>query len=391
MTKHYALIILGAGCAGLSLARQLATQADACPSTLLLDQRQQFDNDRTWCFWQDQHSHATAMASHRWSQFVVEDGGDRLQRSCASFPYTCVTGADFYQQAQAAIANSPQPITVQLDTTVQAVERLATGQWQVQTSQGSYLADYIVDTRPLRVPDAQASLLWQSFYGVEVKLAQPLFDADVATLMAMDQCFTDGLGFLYVLPLSPQHALLEYTVFSAHVYSAEALQHHLQPALAERLGAGKYTTVRTEYGVLPMGLHQPLRATSATYVYAGLYAGGARASSGYAFQRIQRWAVACAMQLAQGQPPLPMPEDAWWLRWMDRVFLTVLRHWPAQAGHLFYRFFSRPPLPAIVHFMNDHPSWREILHIVFAMPKGLFLRGCLRVYQRGPYADPTRP
>jgi len=241
------------------------------------------------------------------------------------------------------------------------------------------------------VPNEQSSLLWQSFFGLEVQVDQPCFDPAVATLMAVDHTFSDGLGFVYVLPITAQRALLEYTVFSAHIYNATALEAKLQPRLRDWLGAAHPLKLRTEYGVLPMGQHRLMRADDPHYVYAGLFAGGARASSGYAFQRIQRWATQCAQRIAAGQLPQPMPPDPCWLYWMDRLFLTVLRHHPARAASLFYRFFSHPPVAAIVHFMNDRPCLRDVLHIIAAMPKWLFLRTCLNLmlslFKSAPHAN----
>ena len=48
------LIILGGGCAGLSLALNLAKQGSVCPNTLILEKREAYSNDRTWGFWQQQ-------------------------------------------------------------------------------------------------------------------------------------------------------------------------------------------------------------------------------------------------------------------------------------------------------------------------------------------------
>jgi len=51
MTNHHDLIIIGGGCAGLSLAARLSRYGGDAPRTLVVDSRTSYTNDRTWCFW----------------------------------------------------------------------------------------------------------------------------------------------------------------------------------------------------------------------------------------------------------------------------------------------------------------------------------------------------
>ncbi len=51
MNQHFDLVIIGGGCAGLSLAYQLSQFGENCPKTLIIEERELYTNDRTWCFW----------------------------------------------------------------------------------------------------------------------------------------------------------------------------------------------------------------------------------------------------------------------------------------------------------------------------------------------------
>jgi len=44
------LLILGGGCAGLSLGDRLAEQPSRPGGTMIIEARQAYVNDRTWCF-----------------------------------------------------------------------------------------------------------------------------------------------------------------------------------------------------------------------------------------------------------------------------------------------------------------------------------------------------
>jgi lycopene beta-cyclase len=45
------VVVIGAGCAGLSLGFNLAKMGEDAPKTIFLEQRLEYHNDRTWCFW----------------------------------------------------------------------------------------------------------------------------------------------------------------------------------------------------------------------------------------------------------------------------------------------------------------------------------------------------
>ena len=103
-------------------------------------------------------------------------------------------------------------------------------------------------------------------------------------------------------------------------------------------------------------------------------AGGARASSGYAFQRIQRWAEECAHALVAGRGPTPHRADPWALRKMDALFLQVLSRRPELAADLFLALFKRVAHPRLVRFMSDRATLADYATIIFALPARPFLK-----------------
>ena len=47
------LLILGGGCAGLSLALRLADGHFPYQKVIIIEKRDAYHNDRTWCFWDE--------------------------------------------------------------------------------------------------------------------------------------------------------------------------------------------------------------------------------------------------------------------------------------------------------------------------------------------------
>ena len=81
------LIVLGAGCAGLALASRLSRYGDLAPRTVILDQRKDYSNDRTWCFWGDEATPFARDAGHQWRRLRISAAGNVVDFDCAETPY----------------------------------------------------------------------------------------------------------------------------------------------------------------------------------------------------------------------------------------------------------------------------------------------------------------
>lgn len=368
------VVILGAGCAGLSLGVRLAEQPGQCPRAVLLEARSAYVDDRTWCFWGlGPHRH-DALVDHWWSRFTVRGNGRTVEADCAETPYQQLRAGAFYAASRAAIDTS-RSVELRMGTRVGDVSMRADGGWTVATDAGDLQARAIVDTRPAAPPAAGQATLWQSFVGDEVESADDAFDPARATLMDFD----DGaeapgmVVFTYVLPTDRRRALVETTVFSASPIAADDLAARQTDAIGRACGGTAPRALRREHGILPMGLREERASPGRGYVHAGVAGGAARPATGYAFARIQRWADACAARLRCGALPIGHPRDPAMTRWMDALFLQVLASHPQRAPELFVRLFGRVDTARVVRFLSDCPTPVDRLAVIAALPPGVFL------------------
>jgi lycopene beta-cyclase len=373
MSNQSDLIILGGGCAGLSLGMNLANSGADSPRTLILECRQEYTNDRTWCFWGGFGSDSEKLATHRWESFSIATARDRITRSCKENPYLMVASKDFYQAAQRVIAQSSR-INVKMESTVSGEIFKKSECWHVETPTGVYTAPKIVDTRP-KVPQSNnfQPLLWQSFLGEEITTEEEIFNPGCAELMDFSASSPERILFLYVLPFSKKKALVEATVFGPDPLKAEDLEEPFGVLVKQRLQGRPYTSGRREHGILPMGAPPENRQKDPSYVRAGLMAGGARPSSGYAFQRIWKWSQECAMLLAMGHPPISHAQDPFIIRTMDALFLQVLYSRPDLAPELFFSLFSKVDPVRVARFMSDRASLADCLSFMASLPPVPFL------------------
>ncbi|MCY7319127.1 MAG: hypothetical protein LH617_10460, partial [Ramlibacter sp.] len=228
---------------------------------------------------------------------------------------------DFYATAQASIDRQPN-ITLRQGLSVVGEPSRNDGVWNIRTSAGDVTAGSIVDTRPPQLPRRDGATLWQSFYGQEIECSAAVFDALSLDLMNFLAPNARDVPFVYVLPVTATRALIEVTVFGAMPLAPRELGARLEAAVAQRVGNAAFTTLRSEHGILPMGLTESPRSAHKSCVKVGVMAGGARPSTGYAFQRIQRWAGECAQALVSYGLPVGHRPDPFPLRMMDRSFST---------------------------------------------------------------------
>jgi lycopene beta-cyclase len=382
MSRPLDLLILGGGCAGLSLARRLASLGERCPAVEVIERRSHYVNDRSWCFW----ARPTDTATQRWRSFRVHWGSASVECHCGATPYQLLQSDQFYEAALGEIAANAS-VTLTLATDILGDVTRDGDVHRVQTSGGMRRARWVIDTRPAGDPAEGGAVLWQSFLGWEIETEAPLFERAVADLMDFGSgplASPDSIGFVYVLPLTDRRALIEPTVFSRMPQSPAQLNAMMLAALAGRLDDTAYTVLRREAGVLPMGLAPRAAARTAVpehtafsgsgHLSAGLGAGAARASTGYAFLRIQRWADACAARIAKGLAPCAQPPDRWVQRGMDHLFLSVLRNQPQWGPRIFFTLFTAVRTDRVIRFLSDRAHMWDLFCIVVALPAAPFLR-----------------
>ena len=376
MSEAFDLVILGGGCAGLSLSMALATLGRRCPRTLVIESRTGYTNDRTWCYWSDRSVTVPYPTLHRWQTMRVAHAGQSVSLDCGSTPYQMVAAQDFYAAAQASIDGQPD-MALRLGTSVVGEPSRRGDVWNIRTSSGNVTARSVVDTRPPRLPRRDGATLWQSFYGHEIECSAAVFDPlslDLMNFLAPD---ARDVAFVYVLPVTPTRALVEVTVFGATPLAPRELSVRLDAAVAQRVGNASFTTLRSEHGILPMGLNETPTSAHPSYVKVGVMAGGARPSTGFAFQRIQRWAGQCAQALVSCGEPVGHQPDPLPVRLMDQIFLDVLRANPSRGGDVFFSLFSRADPARVIRFLSGDAGIVDGLAVVAAMPVPPFLRAAL--------------
>jgi len=344
--------ILGDGCAALSLAAR-AGELVAHDLHLVRPEGAPVEIDHIWGFWDAPGLvDASRMARakwHRWS--IVTESGEAVMRS-ASRPYTALHRLDWTGHCRDAAALAE----VEIDM-VDAEEK----------------ADLVFDSRPPPVP---SGMMLQHFLGFEVRSRHPVFDPETAILMDFRVDQSRGMHFIYLLPFSATEALVESTLFTPSVCSDDFYHGAIKGYLDEQFGLTDFETLRTERGVIPLGI---LERRDPAIPGIGGNGGAIRPSSGYAFPFIQKQIErAIAGERAHGALRFEVPHHKVDL-WMDAVLLSVLRHWPERAPDLFLRMGQALDGDEFARFLSGEADWPLRLKVIMAMPKWPFLCGLARM------------
>ncbi|HEY7906633.1 MAG TPA: lycopene cyclase family protein [Wenzhouxiangella sp.] len=367
------LAIIGGGCAGLTLGQRLANQPLG-RSTIIIEPRETYHNDRTWSFWAPCKHPVTHLVSKTWTCWSYGQLHSEPRTHCTPHrPYQCIQSIDFYQWANASISAS-NSVELALGECVESVDKWANG-WLIRTNRRDIKATHVVDTRPPNKDQLKSVKMFQCFAGQRLK-KPGAFKSNQAELMTDMQADDDGFLFAYVLPLSSDEALVEATRFSEKPLPWTTLHKDLDD-IKSRRSWREASILDQEQARLPMGI-SPLTHDNSSWVYAGTAAGGLRAASGYGFMRIQRWAQDCHDALQRNGMPIAHPPEPRFQAWMDRLFLDVLLKESARVPELFQTLYANAPVDALVRFMSDESSFFDKLHIIRSLPAGPFLRTMVR-------------
>ena len=373
------VLILGGGMSGLALAHYIADYNDhykkLSKTTWVVEPRQTYKRDKTWCYWQQQTTPFDAAVTHRWYRWQISYNGQTHICECSELPYVRVDSQRYYALAQARLDKSK---SVNLLTGTKAT-KVDVKQTKVSVSCDDlqYEADLVYDTRP---KDVAPNTLLQHFVGWEITTDRDTFDPETVTLMDFQSTKGGDIHFFYVLPFDKRRALIETTHFSKTLLPDKVYEEELRTYLTEQLGICEWQIQHEERGIIPM----PKNTASHTQrshqnlIPFGLHGGTAKPSTGYCYPHAHSQAQQHASQLFAPQAQTASAARGLLARWLDTVFISFLEHQSEQAAGTFLQLFRRVPAPALVRFLSDNAKPTDYIQVILAMPKLSFIREAFR-------------
>jgi len=373
--QKYDYIIAGGGLAGLSLAYYINQTELRKKSMLIIDQDIKNKNDRTWCFWEKEGQNSFESIIHRQWQKVHFHGTDfSSQLDLGPYSYKWLRGIDFYNFVKRDLSNNTNIKFV--NERIERLKDTPDGGFII-TDENQYLGEYVFDsTKPLKLDLVGSHNMLQHFKGWLIVTSKPVFDPDCPTMMdyRIEQR-GKGARFMYVLPESPTRAMVEYTVFSAELLSPTEYDNELRDYIKNFLRIEEFDIEEEEFGIIPMTDEPTPNHEGKHIIRIGTSGGYVKASSGYAFQRTQRFTKTLVKNLVESKAPVQSKNTLlkWFKGLLDSTLLNVLLKGRASGKDVFTALYKENPTPLLLAFLDEDTTLEEDIRVMKTVPIAPFI------------------
>jgi len=378
--KKYDFIIAGGGMAGLSLAYYLTQSPLGNHSILILDREQKDRNDRTWCFWERGDGPFESILFKTWPTVHFHGTTYTGPLDLGEYRYKMLRGIDFYSFVLAELAKYPNVERQQ--ATINRIKDTPQGGFVIANDE-PYIADYVFDsTYSLNLDQPDNHNLLQHFKGWVIQTEKPCFDPSLPEIMDFRVEQHGDCRFMYVLPFDEKTALVEFTLFNDKLLTMEEYETDLRQYIDRFVDTGTYEIRETEYGVIPMSDVATQENPSEHIVRIGTSGGYTKASTGYTFQRTQRYLHDIVQNLVEtGKPTRRTPWFQKRFKLYDSVFLNVLEKHRHPADDVFTRVYVENPR-RVFTFLDEDTRLTDELRLFTTMPWWPFTAAFFDVIRR---------
>ncbi len=382
MQQHYDYIITGAGCAGLSLLQRMMKQdLFSNKKILLIDKKQKVNNDRTWCFWEQQPGLFEDIVYHSWKQ--VDFYSDHFSARYDLIPYTykLIRGIDLYTKVLNEARQHSNIHIIYADVhSVFNNENTVVAKTGNHFFHAGYIFNSIIfgDWKQHALQQKNVHVLWQHFKGWLIETNTNVFDERIATFMDFRVDQKKGTAFAYVLPVANNKALVEYTLFSEEILQQQEYDEALKDYIETQLNIKKHTIIHMECGVIPM-TNYVFPEGEGNIINIGTAGGQTKGSSGYTFQFIQKHSAKIINALIQGKNPSKI-KSVFDKRFhlYDAVLLNVLKYKKSNGDKLFAQLFKNNSPQTILKFLDNETTLKEELKIMSSVSLSTFLPATIK-------------
>ena len=351
--KEFDYIILGGGCAGLSLAYELDIHQKLNDKTLaIVEPRSEYKRDKTWSFWKVVPHNFEDCVKKSWKEFSVKTTSESKIIKCNNFPYQSIDSGLFYKKINDRLAKNRN---IKFFKNIKEVNM-----------DNAFVFN--------SVPSFQKNKfnLWQHFHGIEIETEKDFFDDNILDLMDFDCDQRKNVHFFYVLPFSKNKAMIETTWLSKEDKSLKDYDSQMKNYI-NKLGLKDYKINFREEGAIP--LFHPVNNKENNKINIGTAGGMTRLSTGYTFLNIQEHSKYIRVNIENIQNATKYNIGKKY-QFLDKVFLRVLEKNPEKMPNVFFDMFSSSS-DTVIKFLSNKSNLFQDLSIIFKMPKWIFIKGLI--------------
>ncbi|WP_018611392.1 lycopene cyclase family protein [Segetibacter koreensis] len=376
--NDYDYIISGAGAAGLSLLmRLMQNEVFDNKKILVVDKAQKNENDHTWCYWEQQPGLFEPVVYHQWEQVIFYSKHYSSLLNLSPYSYKMIRSIDFYNYVLQEAEKHPN-ITFKYGRVEAAGNEGSKG--LVVVDGVRYLADYVFNSILFAKPVVPANkhYLLQHFKGFTIETKDVAFNPSEATLMDFRVSQQHGTTFVYVLPVSRNRALVEYTLFTKELLPDDEYTSALHNYISSYLNIHDYVITEQEFGVIPM--------TDVTFVKQvgrviniGTAGGQTKGSTGYTFQFVQKHSEKLVADLLKyGYPKNEESIREKRFKIYDSTLLHILSNNKLPGDKIFAALFKKNPVDRVLRFLDNETTLEDEINVMGTLPQVTFMKAALQ-------------
>ena len=349
--KEYDFVIIGGGCAGLSLAYELEIHKKLKDKTLaIIEPRNEYKRDKTWSFWKvDQHNFDDCI-KHKWNEFSIKTNSDSKIIKCGQFPYESIDSGLFYNKINTRLKKNKN---IKFFKNIKEVD---------------FRKSFLFNSLPTLREDIDSNI-WQHFHGIEIETKEDYFNENIVNLMDFDCEQRNSVHFFYILPFGKNKAMIETTWLSKRNDSLKDYEAQIKTYL-NNLGIKDYKVNYREEGAIP--LFYPVNKKENNKINIGTAGGMTRLSTGYTFLNIQEHSKYIRKNI-ENIEKIKVYDIGKKYRFLDEIFLRVLKKHPEKMPNIFSKMFNSSYGSAI-KFLSNKSNIFEDISIILKMPKWIFIK-----------------
>ncbi len=359
--KTFDYIIAGGGMAGLSLAFLLDKSKLRNKKILIIDREVKNQNDHTWCFWESEKGNFEEVVFRKWND-VWFHGTQEFNEllNLQNYEYKMIRAVDFYKYIHAKLLRNNKFEFIQADI-------LSVENGIVKTNKGNLKAhEFVFDSSHKKTYDnPKYQNMVQHFLGFVIETEDSFFKLDEATLFDFRFEQKNECRFAYVLPISENKALIEFTIFSDNLLAKNEYEIELKKYIEDVLKIEKYKIIETESGVIPMSDEPHVEFPDSKTIRIGTSAGYVKSSTGYSFQRTQRRLKKLVDSLQKGKIKTQNSKlKTSWKNYLDSTLLNVLLTKKHSANDVFTALFKNNQPNKVLKFLDEDTTLLEDFQIM---------------------------
>ena len=350
--REFDYIIIGGGCAGLSLAYELEIHEKLKNKSLaIIEPRENYKKDKTWSFWKTIPHNFDDCVKKSWENFSINIPGKTNYLKCENYPYQSVDSGLFYEKIKRRLKENKNIFYFK------NIEEIDTKNSLIFNSVPKIKENYLN--------------LWQHFCGVEIEISNNFFDEKIFNLMDFDCEQRESVHFFYTLPFSKNKALVETTWLSRmNDNSQKDYDKQIKDYIEKNLKIKNYKITYKEEGAIP--LFYPIYKKEKNIINIGTAGGMTRLSTGYTFLNIQEHSKFIRENIENISEVRKFEIDKKY-QFLDEIFLRVLERHPEKMSDIFFKMFKTSP-KTVIKFLSNKSNMLEDLNIILKMPKWIFIK-----------------